>query len=826
MGKHGNFCWVKLNLLCSILLICLYNCCSADINSYNSVTISSFKYPHSKLRPFEWRYIRVDLPPWFSSMSIALESDVDLGPGEIKKISKARLPLVCFRDGSLPLPDISKKAVNLLDLSLFSNETVRTIEGRENVERCYPLQKQMTLKLTNEQITPGSWFVGVFNGIGVTRTQGKMINRGRTFSFSANVSVEGCVVANLWGQFCNQSIQALSCSESDANNFLMTTNSPLGDSEDIVSCRSSVPDSCLENNDSIVYSLVVIGMPEHMSISGTDINLNGTVLNKRTNKSERHSLMCYARYGAIASATMHDYSGDLSKGPLVIPFPKTGLWYITVLLVNTSKGNDSVQDSAVRVCYSLDWQVSECPSGRAGFNCTSKLYTLQTVMKQNPFPFESAYVPLGVVPSDSDNFPLEPLVTNSSLGSGSNITWTYFTFDIPRGASGGNLHLKFISDDKVGYEIYARYGGLPSADVWDYYYSNSTNSSDGSMFFILSDSSEDPIDFYILYPREGTWTLGLKHLNPSDAAPFEQTKMSVSLEKCPNGCSGHGSCLTLVDESGLSLYSFCSCDKAHGGIDCSVELVTHQGHKWQSISLIASNAAAILPAYWTLRKRAYAEWIIFTTSGISSALYHACDVGVWCTLRFGVLQFMDFWLSFMAVVSTFVYLADIDESSKRTIQAAVSILTALMAASGATRSANLVLVIAIGATGLLIGWLIEFSTKYRSLSFSTGLCVNALYSWSTIRTSLQKVIKLLMERFHWGWMLGGFMAFALAAISWTLETSQSYWIWHSIWHVSIYTSSFLFLCSKVVPSVTSNENQRPQTVNYELSRQDSISRGV
>lgn len=46
---------------------------------------------------------------------------------------------------------------------------------------------------------------------------------------------------------------------------------------------------------------------------------------------------------------------------------------------------------------------------------------------------------------------------------------------------------------------------------------------------------------------------------------------------------------------------------------------------------------------------------------------------------------MDFWLSFMAVVSTFVYLAAIDEVSRRTIHAVVSILTALMAISGATR---------------------------------------------------------------------------------------------------------------------------------------------
>ena len=50
-----------------------------------------------------------------------------------------------------------------------------------------------------------------------------------------------------------------------------------------------------------------------------------------------------------------------------------------------------------------------------------------------------------------------------------------------------------------------------------------------------------------------------------------------------------------------------------------------------------------------------------------------------------MFQFMDFWLSFMAVVSTFVYLVNIDEALKRAAHTAVAILTALMALTQATR---------------------------------------------------------------------------------------------------------------------------------------------
>lgn len=36
--------------------------------------------------------------------------------------------------------------------------------------------------------------------------------------------------------------------------------------------------------------------------------------------------------------------------------------------------------------------------------------------------------------------------------------------------------------------------------------------------------------------------------------------------------------------------------------------------------------------------QALAEWVIYTSSGIASGIYHACDVGTWCPLEFNTLQ--------------------------------------------------------------------------------------------------------------------------------------------------------------------------------------------
>ncbi|KAG8663769.1 uncharacterized protein LOC110611039 isoform X2 [Manihot esculenta] len=725
----------------------------------------------------------------------------------ISKVPKSTLPMICFRDGSPPLPDVLNSSI--VELGPLSNASFEGLKG-QNVQ-CYPMQKNILVELTNEQISPGVWYLGLFNGIGPTRSQSKMIVRSPDYSFSANVSVEGCTTSTMWGQYCNQTINSLSCFLSDSYNS----------TENMVSCKN-FQTFCHGEGEVKVYLLEILGVAEQLTIMALNASLSTTVSNN-TLKASGTNLTYYVRHGAMPSMALHDYSGDIHKAPLVIHSPKVGRWFIAVV-PDLSKEVSGSQNSSIQVCYSITWQVDQCPLGKAGLNCTSERYVLQTVLRRDSSPFESYYLPVsGKVSPDSANFPLEPLSSNATNGGESDNSWTYFLLSIPRGAAGGNIHVRVTSDTKINYEIYARVGGSPSLDNWDYYYANRTRSSDGSAFFLLYNSSEEKIDFYILYVQEGTWTFGLRHLNTTSSTSDDQTIMSISVERCPRRCSSHGECKVALDASGLTSYSFCSCDRTHGGFDCSIEIVSHRGHIQQSIALIASNAAAVLPAYWALRQKAFAEWVLFTSSGISSGLYHACDVGTWCALSFSVLQFMDFWLSFMAVVSTFVYLTTIGEAYKRTIQIVVAILTALMAITKATRSSNIIIVMSIGALGLLIGWLIEFSTHFRSFSFSSEFCLNVPARWQTIRGWFNNLLKTLWRRFRWGFVLAGFTALAMAAISWKLESSESYWIWHSLWHVTIYSSSFFFLCSKV--DTVNSENQRSPDGNYALTRQDSFARG-
>ncbi|GFZ16925.1 transmembrane protein-like protein [Actinidia rufa] len=663
-------------------------------------------------------------------MSVALESDVDLDPESIKSVPTSKLPIMCLREGSPPLPDAYNTSLTGFVSNPISNGSFRDIQGLQNAELCYLMQKNISVKLTPEQI-----------------------NRGPTYFFSGNVSVEGCTSTMLLGQYCNQTVDLLSCNDTyNLTEKLLDSKLYYQTEEDVVFCTNSGGNSCHGIGNPKIFSLDVLGLAEQITIMATNVRFNETASSNGTGNGSGITLMCYARHGTIPVATLHDYSASINEGPLVIRLPRVGRWYIAIHLVYFPKEIVGVQDTNGKVCYSLDWQVLQCPEGKAGLNCTWERYTFQTVLRKNPsVPFESYYLPITArVLSDSANFPLEPLLSNASYDGNSDYVWTYFLLDIPNGASGGNLHIHLTSESKISTEIYAKYGGLPSLDSWDYFYGNTTSNSNGSIYFKLYDSGDE-------------------------------------IERCPRRCSSHGTCHSVVDASGLALYSYCFCDRDHGGFDCSVEIVSHQGHMWHSICLIASNAAAVLPAYWSLRQK-----------------------------------FMDFWLSFMAVASTFVYLADIGEASKRTIHTIIAIVTALLAETGPTRSTNIVIVLAIGALGLLIGWLIEFCTKFRSLSFSMELRLNIDERWQAIKLWIQNVVKILVKRFRWGFVLAAFTVLAVAAISWTLESSESYWIWHSVWHVTIYASSFLFLCSKA--TTVADGNQRPPDGNYELTRQDSTSR--
>uniref|UniRef100_A0A452YBJ8 EGF-like domain-containing protein n=1 Tax=Aegilops tauschii subsp. strangulata TaxID=200361 RepID=A0A452YBJ8_AEGTS len=478
-----------------------------------------------------------------------------------------------------------------------------------------------------------------------------MISRGRALSVSTSITVEGCPTSALWGPYCNQTIETIGCSQfSRYNNsrdllgltintrkilktkentrrtsFLSRSNHPIGHQlesnstsvvgvENLITCAISNDSLCLRQGDIKFYFLDIVNQALQFEITAANFRL-----------SQSASLICYLRCNALPQRDLHDYSGDISSAPLVIKLPNIGRWYIAIEILNKTQMRNTTAPMLDTICFSFDWQVTGCLNGKTGTDCLWEAYVLQRVPKRNPsVPFESYYVPTDErALLEYSHFSLEKFLTNSSFEQ---FAWTYFFLDVPQGSAGALIHVQLKSDKELNYELYSKYGGLPSNDSWDYYASR-TSSSNSSVFYSLQNSTDSDMDLSIFYAKEGTWCFGVKHPNYTSNS---QTYMSISLQGCHRNCNQKGVCHASVDESGLTFYSsFCTCDRDHGGFDCSDELVSPNGHIRQSVFLIASNAAAILPAFWALRQKAFAEWILYTSSGISSALYHSCDVGTW-----------------------------------------------------------------------------------------------------------------------------------------------------------------------------------------------------
>lgn len=173
------------------------------------------------------------------------------------------------------------------------------------------------------------------------------------------MSIEGCISPSFSGQFCNETIEHLSCVDQKATQGTIT------------SCRNDGERSCIHQNETKLYSLDLLGVTEEITISVTNVKFNQTQRSDGANSDSNIILMCYARHGSISSSSTHDYSGNINNAPLVIRSPKAGRWYITI----TSLSNETT--GSMNICYSLEWKLLRCPIDKAGLNCTWERYTLQ-----------------------------------------------------------------------------------------------------------------------------------------------------------------------------------------------------------------------------------------------------------------------------------------------------------------------------------------------------------------------------------------------------------------------------------------------------------------
>lgn len=247
------------------------------------------------------------------------------------------------------------------------------------------------------------------------------INRGKAYIFSISIVIEGCSTMGEWGPYCNQSVNMIPCFQSsidrqsrklldlnmyswgslnhmaqagedkEANYHLsskwMTKKYKQVDNnasmfvtaENLVTCNNTIELSCLRNGELNIYAVDIISITSQFVVSLTDLRFNQTSSTENLGNFSGILLMSYARYNAMPLKSLHDYSMDVSRAPLIVNSPKVGRWYIAFQAVNQTEANGTMQETFLNgsLCFSFMLQVPECSSGKAGFNCTWEAHTLQ-----------------------------------------------------------------------------------------------------------------------------------------------------------------------------------------------------------------------------------------------------------------------------------------------------------------------------------------------------------------------------------------------------------------------------------------------------------------
>ena len=154
------------------------------------------------------------------------------------------------------------------------------------------------------------------------------------------------------------------------------------------------------------------------------------------------------------------------------------------------------------------------------------------------------------------NFPLTKIFQGENIDN----PWIgYFVMELPANVSTKNIRIEMELNTSIEYEVYARFGGLASHEMYDYYYVNQINNSDdGLSLFKLYASSNQSLKFDIVYAQQGKWSFGLRKRNLMTRLESE-TNLSISLAACPNNCSGYGKCSIAANAQTSCRLTSCFC---------------------------------------------------------------------------------------------------------------------------------------------------------------------------------------------------------------------------------------------------------------------------
>ncbi|KAG5328445.1 TMM8B protein, partial [Acromyrmex charruanus] len=194
----------------------------------------------------------------------------------------------------------------------------------------------------------------------------------------------------------------------------------------------------------------------------------------------------------------------------------------------------------------------------------------------------------------------------------------------------------------------------------------------GTLAINLSSLSKRNASLSIAYPQPGTWYIIILATCYNYGKPMrcQIAEMSILLnirtKKCmfsdQSPCGNHGICQEI--QKNILHYATCNCFKGYTGWDCTdISNTVPVISLMSTILLITSNVFFVPAVYVAVKRKLYAEGLVYLITMLFSSLYHACDEnGRFCITKYEILQYMDFFSSILAFWITLIAMAKLSNT--------------------------------------------------------------------------------------------------------------------------------------------------------------------
>ncbi|KAL7066143.1 hypothetical protein ACR3K2_34270 [Cryptosporidium serpentis] len=305
----------------------------------------------------------------------------------------------------------------------------------------------------------------------------------------------------------------------------------------------------------------------------------------------------------------------------------------------------------------------------------------------------------------------------------------------------------------------------------------------------------------------------------------------------PNTCSGHGDCKIIEYNGNFDI--FCLCYPGWGGLYCSNQYLSYYIITSYAIALIGTNFVAIPTIILCLYKQNFLGAFITFSAGLLSSIFHASDVGLIKDLNYVLLK-GDLIAAQIMICYIFILLCKFGSKISNIIILYYNTLILLLTIYSTRILVTIIPIIMSTSlyTICIIYWTItkykaekkltkEIVSKSQDFEKITNTDNNKVaneeiifnknktsFNLTFIRNSDKKTkfinwfkyiknniisfyksfIITLNEKYHRPIFIGiGFIIAFAGCISWLLETVDTYWIWHSLWHICAFAASFLII---------------------------------